>query len=62
MKTFEFKSGTTVIIDNLVISFGAARPAFVTTEKGYTWVDASHLPLIPFSLFYRKTLLKSLST
>lgn len=38
---------------NLVISFGASRPSFVTTENGFTWVDASHLPLVPFSLFYR---------
>jgi len=38
---------------NLVISFGASRPSFVTTENGFTWIDTSHLPLVPFSLFYR---------
>jgi hypothetical protein len=38
---------------NIVISFGAARPPRVTTENGFTWIDASQLPLVPFSLFYR---------
>ncbi|WHY91655.1 hypothetical protein QNK12_29330 [Neobacillus cucumis] len=38
---------------NLVISFGAPRPSSVTTENGFTWVDASHLPLVPLFLFYR---------
>jgi hypothetical protein len=38
---------------NLVISFGAQRPSCVTTENGFTWVDASNLPLVPLTLFYR---------
>ncbi|WP_051280348.1 hypothetical protein [Anaerovorax odorimutans] len=38
---------------NLIISFGASRPSCVTTENGFTWIDASHLPLIPLKLFYR---------
>ena len=38
---------------NLIISFGAPRPSYVTTENGYSWIDASHLPLIPLQLFYR---------
>lgn len=38
---------------NLVISFGAPRPSFVTTENGFNWIDASSLPLIPLQLFYR---------
>lgn len=38
---------------NLVISFGAPRPSDITPENGFTWVDASHLPLVPLYLFYR---------
>lgn len=38
---------------NLVISFGAPRPACVTTENGFNWIDASSLPFIPLTLFYR---------
>lgn len=38
---------------NLIISFGAPRPFCVTTENGFNWIDASHLPLIPLQLFYR---------
>lgn len=38
---------------NLVISFGAPRPARVTTENGFNWIDASQLPLVPLYLFYR---------
>lgn len=38
---------------NLVISFGARRPSCVTTENGFSWIDASNLPLIPLQLFYR---------
>lgn len=38
---------------NLVISFGARRPSCVTTENGFNWVDASNLPLVPLTLFYR---------
>jgi hypothetical protein len=38
---------------NLVISFGASRPSCVTTENGFTWIDASDLPLVPLTLFYR---------
>ena len=38
---------------NLVISFGAPRPSCVTTENGFTWVDVSHLPLVPLFLEYR---------
>lgn len=38
---------------NLVVSFGAPRPSNVTTENGFNWIDASHLPLIPLQLFYR---------
>lgn len=38
---------------NLVISFGAPRPSGVTPENGFTWVDASHLPLVPLFLIYR---------
>jgi hypothetical protein len=38
---------------NLVISFGASRPSSVTSENGFTWVDASQLPLVPLFLFYR---------
>lgn len=38
---------------NLVISFGAPRPSSVTSENGFTWVDASQLPFIPLFLFYR---------
>lgn len=38
---------------NLVISFGAQRPSCVTTENGFNWVDASNLPLVPLTLFYR---------
>jgi hypothetical protein len=38
---------------NLVISFGASRPPCVTTENGFTWVDASNLPLVPLTLIYR---------
>lgn len=41
---------------NLVISFGAPRPAFVTSKNGFTWVDLSELPLVPFSIIYRNTL------
>lgn len=38
---------------NLVISFGAQRPSCVTSENGFTWVDASDLPLVPLTIFYR---------
>jgi hypothetical protein len=38
---------------NLVISFGAPRPSSVTSKNGFTWVDASQLPLVPLFLFYR---------
>lgn len=38
---------------NLVISFGAPRPSGVTPENGFTWVGASHLPLVPLFLIYR---------
>lgn len=38
---------------NLVISFGAPRPSCVTTENGFNWIDASKLPLVPLTLFYR---------
>jgi hypothetical protein len=38
---------------NLVISFGAPRPSGVTPEHGFTWVDASKLPLVPLFLLYR---------
>ncbi|SHJ82827.1 hypothetical protein SAMN02745163_02636 [Clostridium cavendishii DSM 21758] len=38
---------------NLVISFGAPRPSCVTTENGFNWIDASELPLVPLTLFYR---------
>ncbi|WMJ80649.1 hypothetical protein RBU49_17890 [Clostridium sp. MB40-C1] len=38
---------------NLVISFGASRPPCVTTRNGFTWIDASKLPLVPLNLFYR---------
>ncbi|MDE5414255.1 hypothetical protein [Alkalihalobacterium chitinilyticum] len=38
---------------NLVISFGASRPSSVTPENGFTWIDASQLPLVPLFLFYR---------
>ena len=38
---------------NLVISFGARRPSRVTTENGFTWIDASQFPLVPLYLFYR---------
>ncbi|WP_297423979.1 hypothetical protein [Clostridium sp.] len=38
---------------NLVVSFGASRPSCVTTENGFTWIDASKLPLVPLTLFYR---------
>jgi hypothetical protein len=38
---------------NLVISFGAPRPSYVTSENGFTWVDASQLPLVPLFLLYR---------
>jgi len=38
---------------NLVISFGASRPSCVTTENGFNWIDASKLPLVPLTLFYR---------
>lgn len=38
---------------NLVISFGAPRPSRVTTENGFTWINASQLPLVPLYLFYR---------
>lgn len=38
---------------NLVISFGAPRPPHVTTENGFNWIDASKLPLVPLTLFYR---------
>jgi hypothetical protein len=38
---------------NLVISFGAQRPSSVTSENGFTWVDASQLPLVPLFLMYR---------
>lgn len=38
---------------NLVISFGAPRPSSVTSENGYTWIDASQLPLVPLFLIYR---------
>ncbi|SET44907.1 hypothetical protein SAMN05660297_02421 [Natronincola peptidivorans] len=38
---------------NLVISFGAPRPPHVTTENGFAWIDASQLPLVPLTLFYR---------
>ncbi|PIC79781.1 hypothetical protein CSV75_11375 [Sporosarcina sp. P18a] len=38
---------------NLVISFGAPRPSSVTSENGFTWVDASQLPRVPLFLFYR---------
>jgi hypothetical protein len=38
---------------NLVISFGAPRPACVTPGNGFNWVDVSHLPLVPLYLFYR---------
>lgn len=38
---------------NLVISFGAPRPSCVTTENGFNWIDASNLPLVPLTLFYR---------
>ncbi|WP_093054206.1 hypothetical protein [Salipaludibacillus aurantiacus] len=38
---------------NLVISFGAQRPSGVTPENGFTWVDASQLPLVPLFLIYR---------
>lgn len=34
---------------NPVISFGAPRPACVTTD----WIDASNLPLVPLTLLYR---------
>lgn len=37
----------------LVISFGAPRPSSVTAKNGFTWVDASQLPLVPLFLFYR---------
>lgn len=42
---------------NLVISFGAPRPSCVTSENGFTWVDLSQLPLIPFQIIYRNTLI-----
>lgn len=38
---------------NLVISFGAPRPSTVTPENGFSWIDASKLPLVPLTLFYR---------
>lgn len=38
---------------NLVISFGAPRPSCVTTKNGFNWIDASNLPLVPLTLFYR---------
>lgn len=38
---------------NLVISFGASRPSYVTPENGFNWIDASNLPLVPLTLFYR---------
>jgi hypothetical protein len=38
---------------NLVISFGAPRPSSVTSGNGFTWVDASQLPMVPLFLFYR---------
>ncbi|WP_326908851.1 hypothetical protein [Sedimentibacter sp. MB31-C6] len=38
---------------NLVISFGAPRPSFVTAENEFNWIDASNLPLIPLYLMYR---------
>jgi hypothetical protein len=38
---------------NLVISFGAPRPSGITPENVFTWVDASHLPLVPLILLYR---------
>ncbi|WP_238882921.1 hypothetical protein [Clostridium sp. YIM B02551] len=44
---------------NLVISFGASRPSCVTTENGFTWVDASNLPLVPLTLFYRNNQISS---
>ncbi|PAM94756.1 hypothetical protein B4N84_11015, partial [Flavobacterium sp. IR1] len=33
--------------------FGASRPSSVTSENGYTWIDASQLPLVPLFLIYR---------
>lgn len=38
---------------NLVISFRAPRPSCVTTENGFNWIDASKLPSVPLTLFYR---------
>lgn len=42
---------------NLIISFGAPRPSYVTTENGFNCVDASQLPLIPLQLFYRNKII-----
>lgn len=42
---------------NLVIGFGAERPANVTAENGFTWADLSNLPMIPIVIIYRNTLI-----